>query len=105
MFASGDTETATLLPAPAKDKWGDPIPGTDTPVDIPGCLFAPGPSAENLNGANQTEADGTLYMPVGSPAITAADRLRVRGDVYEVIGKPRVWGNDGIEVVLRMTTG
>ena len=72
--------------APNNKYWGDVIPGTDDPVDIPGCLFAPGPSAENLNGANQTEADGTLYLPFGSPTPGPADRLRVRGDVYEVDG-------------------
>lgn len=105
MFAAGDTETVTLLPAGLKDRWGDPIPGSTNPIDVHGCLFAPGPSAENLNGANQTEADGTVYMPAGSPAVTAADRVRVRGDVYEVIGKPRVWGYAGMEIVLRMVTG
>ena len=105
MFVSGDTETVDLIRPPATDRWGDPIPGSNPVVPVRGCLFAPGPSAENLQGANQTEADGTLYAPPGSPAVTAADRLRVRGDVYEVIGKPRVWGAAGVEIVLRMVTG
>ncbi|MER7331667.1 MULTISPECIES: hypothetical protein [unclassified Micromonospora] len=109
MFASGDTETVEWLRPPEKDRWGDPIPGTGQPLSIPGCLFAPGPTAENLNGANQTEADGTLYIPPDAPInpadITSAGQFRVRGDVYEVIGKPRVWGNAGVEIVLRMVTG
>ncbi|MER7167034.1 hypothetical protein ABT336_13330 [Micromonospora sp. NPDC000207] len=90
---------------PQRDRWGDPIPGSDTRTPIGGCLFAPGPSAENLQGANQTEADGTLYLPAGTPLPSPADKIEIRGDTYEVIGRPRVWGRAGVEIVLQMVTG
>jgi hypothetical protein len=105
VFEAGDTETVGVIRPPDKDRFGDPRPGTGGEDPAPGCLFAPGPSAEHLQGANQTDADGTLYMPTGSPTVRAVDRIRVRGDIYEVIGKPRVWGAAGVELVLRQTTG
>lgn len=109
MFASGDTETVEWLPPPELDRWNEPIAGAGQPVPIDGCLFAPGPTAENLNGANQTEADGTVYIPPDAPVdpgdFTSDGQFRVRGDVYEVHGDPRVWGSAGVEIVLRKVTG
>lgn len=105
MFASGDLETVELVAPPERDPFGDPVPGTGGRLTVPGCLFAPGPSAENLNGANQVQADGTLYMPAGSPLPGPHHTVRVRDRDYEVIGEPRVWGSAGVEVVLQTSTG
>jgi hypothetical protein len=101
---AGKTETVTRVRPPAKDTFGDPLPGTGSEVDVPGCLFAPGGSTENLDGADQVVADATVYMPDGTD-IRPTDRVRARGDLYDVVGKPRVWAGYGVEVPLRLVTG
>ncbi len=103
-FGGGQTETVTRIRPPGKDTFGDPLPGSDAEFDVEGCLFAPGPSTENLTGANQVDADATVYMPEGTD-IRATDQVRARGDLYEVAGKPGVWAGFGVTVPLRLVTG
>lgn len=104
MLAAGDTETITRIRPAEKDGFGDPVPGSGGELDLTGCLFAPGPSAEMLNGANQVDVDGTVYTPPGADVL-ATDRLRIRGDEYEVVGRPRNWGKAGVEIVVKLVTG
>lgn len=105
-FVAGDVETVTVVRPPARDpRTGDPVAGSAVEAELAGCLFAPGPSDDAGIGANQVQSDATLYAPPGAD-IRAADRIRVRdGDLYEVIGKPRVWSTVGLEVLLREVTG
>lgn len=104
MAGAGDTETVQVIRPPGRDRFGDPLPGAATEFDLPGCLFAPGSSREPGFAANQVDTDGTLYAPPASD-VRATDRVRVRGDVYEVVGKPQVWGTSGVVVALREVTG
>lgn len=68
------------------------LPPNET--DIDGCLFDPGNSGEPVTDwrSGRSEAP-TLYLPATTDpaAITAADRVRVRGDLYEVVGRPQDW--------------
>lgn len=64
---------------------------TATSVDVPGVGVEPRPSGEPLQDArNQVVSGFTLYMP-GGTAITAANRVVVRGQTYDVLGEPAVW--------------
>lgn len=106
VFLSGDLETVTVVEPPGKDRYGDPFPGSGTSTDVPGCLFAPGPSKEDLVRANQTDTDGTVYAPPGT-VITAQSRLIIRGLTYESAGDPRYWGAipRGVEIPVRRVEG
>lgn len=104
MTAGGNVETVVIVRPPGKDKFGDPLPGEPARIPVQGCLFAPGPSVENLAGANQVEADGTVYAPPGTD-VRPTDQVLVRGDLYEVDGKPRDWGTSGVVIVLKLVTG
>jgi hypothetical protein len=101
---AGDAETVVVLRPPGKDRFGDPAAGDTAQFDLPGCLFAPGPSIERNTAANQVDSDATVYAPAGSD-VRAADRLRVRGVVYDVIGNPQDWGRAGVVIALRLVTG
>ncbi|MFI7608787.1 hypothetical protein ACIBTV_27255 [Micromonospora sp. NPDC049366] len=104
MALGGDQVTIAVIRPPAKDGFGDPLPGTDVETIVPGCLFAPGPSAENLVAAMQVDSDATVYAPPGTDVLPT-DRIRVRGGVYEVAGKPQDWGRAGVVILLRQVTG
>lgn len=104
MTSAGNAETFFIVRPPGKDRFGDPLPGGPIEIPLPGCLFAPGSSVENLNGANQTEADGAVYAPAGT-VVLATDKMRVRGDLYEVVGKPADWGASGVVIDLSLVTG
>lgn len=80
-------------------------------VAIPGCAFDPGSSDEPTEAnRNAVTASPRLFCEPGS-VISAKDRIKVRGLVYEVIGDPADWRhpmvawNPGIEVNLRRVTG
>lgn len=112
MFIAGDTITATKIQVPARDEFGDPVEdGQFVETEIPGCLFAPGVGAEqgsrfglNRVGDNQVEAHGILYAPAGT-VVAPQDRIRLRGDEYEVLGYSLVWNNSGVEIALHRVTG
>lgn len=110
MFVAGDTETITVVTPPPDDIHGDPV-GSATTVDVHGCIFAPGPSTENVsNGgttvirSNQVDTDATVYAPAGT-AVKPTDRILARGVTYEVVGDPLVWANALVEVKLRHVKG
>jgi hypothetical protein len=68
--------------------WTKP-PATSTPVS--GVAVEPRPSGEPLQDArNQVTSGFTLYFPAGT-AITAQNRVTVRGTTYGVLGEPAVW--------------
>lgn len=104
MAGAGDTETVQVIRPPGRDRFGDPLPTAATEFDLPGCLFAPGPSVEPGFAANTVDTDGTVYAPTGSD-VRATDKIRIRGDVYQVVGKPQVWGTSGVVVAVRQVTG
>ncbi len=94
----------TVVRPPLIDQWGDPVPGSATETDVGGCLFAPGPSEEGGLGTNQVVTDGHIYGPVGMD-IEATDRVRIRGLLYVVVGRPQRWGTAGVVTAVRLYEG
>lgn len=99
-----DIETIVVIRPPARGKFGDPAGGDATEHAVPGCQFAPGPSQEGGVGTNQVDADATVYCPPNID-ILPTDRVRARGEVWIVNGKPQFWGSFGTVVELRRVTG
>lgn len=104
MAGAGDNETFTVIRPPGRDVYGDPLTGSTTEFELPGCLFAPGPSREVGFAANMVDTDGTVYAPPGSD-VRATDQMRIRGDLYKVVGQPQVWGSSGVVIAVRRVTG
>lgn len=104
-FGSSNAETVIFRYPVRLDNFHHPIPGSGIDVVVEDCLFAPGAGRENEVHANQVQADGTLFAPPEAPTITARDQVVVRGEVYDVIEKPRLWLNEGYEIPLRLVTG
>lgn len=97
------TETVTRLRATTTT---DPYSNEDaedwtTPTEEPITTLAPAeprPSGEPVQDARNAVTSGwTLYVPEGSD-ITARDRVRVRGEVYKVLGRPASWLGAGLVV-------
>jgi len=103
MFA-GNTEPIVIVHPPGRDAFGDPVPGETTETTVEDCLFAPGASRELEVNANQVAADGTVFAPPDTP-VTPADRVRIRGVLYEVAGAPRLWLDALVEIPVRLVTG
>ncbi len=97
-------ETVTVIRPPTLDQFGDPLPGTSVEYPVGGCMFAPGSSDEAGLGTNQVVTDGAVYGPA-SMDVQHSDRIRIRGDLYEVIGKPQRWGSFGTVVAVRLYNG
>lgn len=58
----------------------------------------PRPSSEPVESArNAVVAGYTLYLGRGED-VTAQDRMRVRGEVYDVLGDPADWMDEGLVV-------
>lgn len=103
MAGAGDTETVTVIRPAARDQFGDET-GPPTEFDLEGCLFAPGSSREGGLGSEQVQTDGTIYGPPEAD-VRATDRLRIRGQVYGVVGQPQLWGRAGTVIAVRSIVG
>jgi head-tail adaptor len=87
---SGETTTS----------WANP---TETPV-LALVPPEPRPSSEPVMDARNAVTSGwTIYLPTGTD-VTAGDRIRVRGTVYDVSGEPAAWP-DGLVLQATVTTG
>ncbi len=104
MPGAGDTETVTVIRPAGRDAFGDEV-GVPAEFDIDGCLFAPGPSREAGFATEQVRTDATIYAPPDVD-VRPADRIRVRGQVYGVVGQPQNWGGRfGVVIPLRSIVG
>lgn len=103
-MAGGEVITI-VTPAPV-DKYGDPLPGGTTEVTSSGWLFAPGGSQELTDGQQSVDWDAQLYRlgAPGSEVIEPTYQIRVRGELFEVVGRPAVW-TAGTVINLRRFTG
>lgn len=106
------SETVTVVREPKRDGFGNRPAGPPPVWDVPGWSFAPGPSREMVAGASQVETDGTLYGPPVSEinaivpgGVQPTDKVRVRGDDYQVVGRVQDWGPSGAVIVLKRVTG
>ncbi|MEW1705956.1 hypothetical protein AB0230_01835 [Microbacterium sp. NPDC089190] len=88
----GETVTIVREVPGGEDSMGNPV-FTTVDVDVPGCAFAPGSSAETAAtfGA-RTETDGTVYAPSGT-VFFPSDQIRIRGALYVVDGESEQWTN------------
>lgn len=103
-FASSNSETVVVRSPVVRDVFGDVVAGAVTDVSVPECLVAPGSSSEDSLHSAQVVADAEVYMPTGY-TVTAAHRLIIRGEEYEVLGKPQLWLNEGLVVSVRQVVG
>ena len=94
------------------DRYGNPIPGTDVETPLDGAAFDPGGSREPLEvGRAQTVTNPKVYFYMNTPDVVSTDRLRVRGLVYQVKGRPAVWSSPfpsavgGLVVELELAEG
>jgi len=73
--------------------WSDP-----DEVDVDGCLLDPGGSVvvDDVSRVPVVTSP-TLYAPVDAD-IKKLDRIKVGDDTYDVVGKPRPWGQVGDNV-------
>jgi hypothetical protein len=105
-----ETETLTIVRAGGKDKYGNPLPGTETTVT--GCVVWPRSSTETENHSDTVIVGLAALFPPGTD-IKATDQVRRAGDdpkdtskLYSVQGAPGVWDADtGVEVALTRGTG
>lgn len=94
------------------DRYGNPIPGADVEVALPRAAFDPGGSLEPVEvGRAPVVTTPKAYWRDVAPDVQATDRLRVRGIVYRVEGRPALWVNPhtgrtaGLVVELRSDEG
>lgn len=97
------TETLTAVRPGGKDKFGDPLPATET--DVAGCVVWPRSSTETENHSDTVIVGLSVLFPSGTD-IKATDQVRRAGVLYDVDGEPGTWDADtGIEVALTRGTG
>lgn len=110
-------ETVTVIhPGETTDGYGNDKPSWAdddvTRVAVEHCGVAPGdPRPEAFTpGRSPVEIAWTIYMPTGT-AVSAADRLEIRGEIHEVDGHPDDWRDalsswrPGIVVRAKRVTG
>lgn len=94
VFAHGETVTrlrATKILDPYSQEESDPDWDFPAELDIPNCGVAGSGSTEPLIDArNAVDSDFDVFMPAGTD-VTAEDRLRIRGLVCDVAGRPFDW--------------
>jgi hypothetical protein len=93
MYPHGETVTIHHPGTPTEDPdYGTPIPGATTDEDITGVAVAPGDTRENTDRQATLAVAYTLYFD--KPVLIEHNaQVTVRGDAYEVDGKPLDWRN------------
>jgi hypothetical protein len=89
-FARGESVEFLVRAKSGRDALGASL-YTETPVEVTGCALWPGTSTEQVQAADTVTTRWTLALPRILPAglaPTATDRVRVRGEVYEIDGTP-----------------
>ena len=105
-------EPATVLrPGPSTtDDYGNDVPGPDTETTYTGCAVWPRVSSEDVQARDQVIYGLYVLFPAGADVL-ATDRVRVRGQVYQVDGEPGVFHSPltgtliGPQVSLTRVTG
>src|SRR5690554_5465643 len=110
-FTTGEPVTRIRHQQSGEDRYGNPVFEDVETVLEESAAFDPGGSVEPVEvGREPVITSPKLYFTV-RPDITAADRVRVRGDEFTVTGKPAdwrsPWGSDvgGLVVELERVSG
>lgn len=96
-----------------RDDYGDgPSDEPPEPVDIPGCLFAPGTTSERADPRSPAViTGGTIYvdaahLELARSTITPKSTITVPGQgTFTVEGDLGIWGTAGIELAVKKWTG
>lgn len=108
-------DVITVIRAAGHSADGDPT-GTAAEVDVEGCYVQPrsspgggGSSTETLGGRDTVVTGLIAFVPAGAD-IRATDRIRWKGDLYEVDGDDADWSTpDGeqhhLEISLQRVKG
>jgi hypothetical protein len=92
-----------------RDRFGDPA-GAAVETEVSGCYVQPrGISTEDTDQRTTVISGLLAFVPPGAD-IRPADRVRWRGDIYQVEGDPADWAPPGgpahhLELILRRVTG
>lgn len=103
--SGGFGETVVFRYAPAFDTFHQMVPDTGGDVPVDDCVFAPEGGSENDQQQQHVTASGELYCPPDVPDISAQDQVVVRGEVYDLVQKPRYWLGETVILTLRRVTG
>lgn len=101
--------TVTVVRPTGWDRHGDPLTGDPDETEVTGCSVQPASTTEDLDGRDTVAGLWDLFTPAGVD-IRATDRIRWRGELYEVDGAPQQWDDERgsghhLEVRLRRVTG
>lgn len=101
--------TATVVRGLGTDAHGDPLPGDPEEFEISRTFLQPGATVENTDSRDTVVDQWDWFVPSGAD-IRPTDRVRFRGDLYEVDGSPQPFDDERgrphhIEVQLRRVTG
>lgn len=89
------TSITRLRPTIITDRYGKKVESWDSPTEatIEGCVFEPVDSDESFSGAGPDLAiRWRLAAPEGT-SLSANDRIRVAGTIYDIDGPPRPHGS------------
>ena len=105
-------QTVRAIPGPpGVDKYGDPLPITRVPFDVPGCAVAPRYSTEPTVRGRQGVIVGLTIYPPADSGFLYTDQVEVRGVLYDIEGDPAEWENPftgdtpGDEIALKRAVG
>lgn len=92
-FPHGETITVLHPAAPGGGRTGynRPVEAAPTEQVVEGVGVAPGASDEVLVGQDTSSAAYTLFITDTAVVVEPTAQVVVRGDTYEVIGRPEVW--------------
>lgn len=90
-FPFAETFAIVTRDVTGQDGDGNDVYG-DVEVSVRGA-FAPEGYTELIQGQDVVIANPTIFLEDGEPTPKPTDRMRVRGDVYEIDGKPLEYRN------------
>jgi hypothetical protein len=101
---TGETVVILSPGPPVEDDMGNEIPGAGPERKVFDALVAPRLDGDATgDGRSGVIVGFTVYLP-GRTAIAAHDRLRIRGQVNEIVGEPGDWFEDGEHIGTEVAT-
>ncbi|HEY9524047.1 MAG TPA: hypothetical protein VIR33_12470 [Thermopolyspora sp.] len=106
----GEVVTILRPGTPTRDSHGNDVPGPDIEIDVDHCAVWQTGTSEQVQDQDQVQNSIQVFFPFGT-SILATDRLRVRSEVFQVVGRPPSWSSPftgtraGVEVQAERVTG